>query len=93
MVLRSLEAAELLAKEGIEVEVIDLRTLMPFDVETLLESVRKTGRMVVAHEAPRTCGYGAELSSRIPLCDIMSQWALTYSIRWRLPDGFLSWGY
>ena len=47
------------------VEVIDLRTLMPFDIETILGSVRKTGRCVIVHEAPRTCGFGAELVASI----------------------------
>lgn len=52
-------------EEGISPEVVDLRTLIPFDVETVLESVRKTGRAVIVHEAPRTCGFGAELSATI----------------------------
>jgi len=52
-------------EEGISPEVIDLRTLIPFDIETLLESVRKTGRVVIVHEAPKTCGFGAELSATI----------------------------
>jgi len=47
------------------IEVIDLRTLVPFDIETLLASVRKTGRCVIVHEAPRTCGFGAELVASI----------------------------
>jgi pyruvate dehydrogenase E1 component beta subunit len=51
--------------QGYDVELIDLRTLMPFDIETILESVKKTGRVVVAHEAPRTCGFGAELAATI----------------------------
>jgi len=59
------EAADKAADQGISVEVIDLRTLVPFDIETLLESVKKTGRCVVAHEAPKTCGYGAELVASI----------------------------
>ena len=62
----SLEAAESAQSEdGISVEVIDLRTLLPYDVQTVLESIRKTGRLVVVHEAPRTCGFGAELSATI----------------------------
>lgn len=61
----AMEAAEAAAQEGISVEVIDLRTLMPFDLPALLDSVRKTGRMVIAHEAPRTCGFGAELAATI----------------------------
>ena len=59
------EAAKQAAQSNIAVEVIDLRTLMPFDLETLLASVRKTGRCVIVHEAPRTCGFGAELVASI----------------------------
>jgi len=58
-------AAEEADKEGVSVEVIDLRTLWPLDVEAVDRSVRKTGRAVVLHEAPRTCGFGAELSALI----------------------------
>jgi pyruvate dehydrogenase E1 component beta subunit len=59
------EAAESAAGQGISCEVIDLRTLMPFDIDTLLGSVQKTGRAVIVHEAPRTCGFGAELVASI----------------------------
>ena len=52
-------------EEGISCEVVDLRTLMPFDVDTVLNSVQKTGRLVIVHEAPRTCGFGAELSATV----------------------------
>ena len=45
--------------------MVDLRTLLPLDQETVLASVRKTGRVVILHEAPRTCGYGAELAALI----------------------------
>jgi pyruvate dehydrogenase E1 component beta subunit len=58
-------AADLLAEEGVSTEVIDLRTLAPLDSETVVASATKTGRLVVAHEAPRTCGLGAELSARV----------------------------
>lgn len=58
-------AAEVLAGEGIDAEVIDLRTLKPLDVETVLRSVRKTSRAVIIHEAPRFCGFGAELAATI----------------------------
>lgn len=58
-------AAEAAAKEGIGVEVIDPRTLWPLDIEMIEASVRRTGRAVVLHEAPRTCGFGAEVSSLI----------------------------
>jgi len=62
---RALEAAEKLAAEGISVEVIDPRTLVPFDKETLIKSVKKTGRAVVVHEAHRSAGWGAEVASMI----------------------------
>lgn len=65
MVVRALAAAEKLAQEGIEVEVIDPRTLKPLDVETLVKSAKKTGRVLIVHEAPLTCGFGAELVARI----------------------------
>jgi acetoin:2,6-dichlorophenolindophenol oxidoreductase subunit beta len=57
--------AEKLAKEGIDCEIIDLRTVSPLDNETILTSVKKTGRAVVVHEAVRSFGVGAEVSSRI----------------------------
>ncbi|RMF08759.1 MAG: pyruvate dehydrogenase complex E1 component subunit beta, partial [Alphaproteobacteria bacterium] len=60
-----LEAAEALAGEGIEAEVIDLRTLRPIDMETVLTSVRKTNRMVVAEEGWPFCGIGAELAAQV----------------------------
>ena len=50
---------------GIDAEIIDLRTLVPYDIETIAKSVNKTGRVVVAHEAPRTSGFGAELAAQI----------------------------
>ena len=59
------EAAAAAVAQGISCEVIDLRTLMPFDIDTLVASVQKTGRAVVVHEAPRTCGFGAELVASI----------------------------
>ena len=59
------EAAKQAEQAGISVEVIDLRTLMPFDIDTLIASTRKTGRVVIVHEAPRTCGFGAELIAAI----------------------------
>lgn len=63
-VLMAHEAAEALSKEGISVEVIDLRTLIPLDFETVLASIMRTGKLLIAHEAPRTCGFGAELAAR-----------------------------
>ncbi len=65
MVHTAMEAAEKGAEQGYDIEVVDLRTLMPWDVTAVIESVTKTGRAVVAHEAPRTCGFGAELAATI----------------------------
>jgi pyruvate dehydrogenase E1 component beta subunit len=65
MVTRSMQAAARLADEGIEARVLDLRSLVPLDVEAIGESVRRTGRAVVVHEAPLTLGMGAEISARI----------------------------
>jgi 2-oxoisovalerate dehydrogenase E1 component beta subunit len=65
MVQTSLEAAEKGAGQGYDIEIVDLRTLLPFDIETILQSVQKTGRVVIVHEAPRTCGFGAELAATI----------------------------
>lgn len=65
MVLRALEAAEVLAGEGVDVEVVDLRTLVPLDKETLLASVAKTGKVIVAHESTKRAGYGAEIAATI----------------------------
>ncbi len=58
-------AEEAAQKSDVSIEVIDLRTLLPFDIETITASVQKTGRCVVVHEAPRTCGFGAELIASI----------------------------
>ena len=65
MVPVAVEAAEAAQERGWSVEVLDLRTLQPLDTEAVLESVRRTGRAVIVHEAPRTCGFGAELSATI----------------------------
>ncbi|HYM81879.1 MAG TPA: alpha-ketoacid dehydrogenase subunit beta [Candidatus Limnocylindria bacterium] len=65
MVPVSLEAAETVAGRGWSVEVVDLRTLVPLDADQVLASVKKTGRVVIVHEAPRTCGFGAELAALI----------------------------
>ncbi|HEX8910537.1 MAG TPA: alpha-ketoacid dehydrogenase subunit beta [Anaeromyxobacteraceae bacterium] len=59
------QAAREAEQEGIDCEVIDLRSLQPLDLDTLVASVRKTGRAVIVHEAPRTCGFGAELSATL----------------------------
>jgi 2-oxoisovalerate dehydrogenase E1 component beta subunit len=65
MVPPALEAAQRLASGDAEAEVIDLRTLWPLDIEAVIRSVKKTGRVVIVHEAPRACGYGAELAAQI----------------------------
>ncbi len=64
-VLMAMEAADALSKEGIFIEVIDLRTLVPLDFETILTSVKKTGKFLVVHEAAKTNGFGAELAARV----------------------------
>jgi 2-oxoisovalerate dehydrogenase E1 component beta subunit len=61
MLYEALEAAEQASGDGVDAEVIDLRTLWPLDVEAIVKSVEKTGRLVVVHEAPKSCGFGAEL--------------------------------
>src|SRR5207247_1927181 len=63
MVAPSLEAAERLSKDGVEVEGIDLRTLLPFDKEAILRSVEKTSRALIVHEDVKTLGIGAEVSA------------------------------
>ena len=65
MLPKALEAAETLANEGIEIEVVDPRTLVPLDKETILASVRKTSRVIVAHEAHKRLGPGAEIAAMI----------------------------
>ncbi len=65
MVHSSLEAAEILAREGVSVEVLDLRTLLPMDRPRILETVKKTGRALIVHEATRTGGPGGEIAALI----------------------------
>ncbi len=65
LVERSNQAAKRLEQEGISAEIIDLRTLVPYDWEAIAESVKKTARVIVAHEDPISYGYGAELAARI----------------------------
>ena len=65
MVQPSLEAADRLAKEGVEVEVIDLRTLLPYDKAALFTSIEKTNRLLIVHEDVKTLGIGSELSASV----------------------------
>jgi 2-oxoisovalerate dehydrogenase E1 component beta subunit len=65
MLYEAIDAAAKAAEQGVEAEVIDLRTLWPVDIDTIIASVKKTGRLVVVHEAPRTCGLGGELVSLV----------------------------
>lgn len=65
MVAVAKKTAEIVKEKEISLEIIDLRTLYPYDVEAIVTSVKKTGRCVIIHEAARTCGLGAELSARI----------------------------
>ncbi len=62
---RALEAAKILEQEGIQCEVIDPRTLVPFDYETVVQSLKKTGKLMIVHEDNYTCGWGAQLASYI----------------------------
>jgi len=65
MTFETLKAATELEKEGINCEVIDVATISPLDLDTILESVGKTGRLVIVHEAARTCGVGAEIAAGV----------------------------
>ncbi len=65
MIPMIVEVGELLRQEGIGIEIIDLRSLSPLDMETIIGSVKKTGKVLIVHEAPKTCGFGAELMARI----------------------------
>ena len=65
LMVEAMKAADQLAEEGVSAEVIDLRSLAPLDMDTLLTSVTKTTRAVVVHEAVRTCGAGAEIAARL----------------------------
>lgn len=65
MVGRCLEVADSLAKEGIELEIVDPRTLMPLDTQPIIDSARKTGRVLIVHEAVQTGGYGGEIAALI----------------------------
>jgi pyruvate dehydrogenase E1 component beta subunit len=63
MVQRALEAADVLEKHGVSVEVVDPRTLLPLDEETILKSVEKTGKAIIVHEAPMFGGFGGEIAA------------------------------
>ncbi len=65
MLYEAISAADQANAQGIDCEIIDLRTLWPVDIDTIIESVKKTGRVVIVHEAPKTCGFGAELVALI----------------------------
>ena len=65
MVQQTLQASDTLAQEGVSVEVIDPRTLAPLDIDSILKSVRKTGRLLVVDETPAMCGIGAEIAAQV----------------------------
>jgi pyruvate/2-oxoglutarate/acetoin dehydrogenase E1 component len=80
MCLEALRAAEVLAGEGIDAEVIDLRTLRPIDADTMFASVAKTNRLLVVEEGPRTGGWAGEvlaLATEAALHDLDDAWRLT----------------
>jgi pyruvate/2-oxoglutarate/acetoin dehydrogenase E1 component len=85
MVYEATEAAEILNKEGIDVEVIDLRSLKPLNENLLFNSVRKTGRLVIADGGWKTCGVGAEIAARVAENDILKK-LKTPIVRVSLPD-------
>jgi 2-oxoisovalerate dehydrogenase E1 component len=65
MVFMASQVADRLLQEGISVEVIDLRTIVPLDLDLIVQSIKKTGKLLIAHEAVRTCGFGAEIAALI----------------------------
>ena len=75
MMHETLQAADQLEAEGIDCEVIDVATIKPLDVETILESVRRTGRCVIVHEAARTAGFGAEIAANLAEYGLMNLFA------------------
>jgi 2-oxoisovalerate dehydrogenase E1 component beta subunit len=84
-----LEAAEELAAEGVEPEVVDLRSLSPFDERTVVDSVRKTGRALIVHEAAFTSGFGGEVAAR--LADLAFPWLDAPIHRLAFPDCPVPW--
>lgn len=85
MVQKALKAAEMVKKEGISVEVLDPRSLKPFDDELLFASVEKTGRLIIADGGWKTCGIGAEISARISETELLAK-LKTPILRISLPD-------
>ncbi len=79
MLYEALDAAHRAAEQGVECEVVDLRTLWPVDIELLVESVKKTGRMLVVHEAPRTGGFAGELITLV--CERAFHWLVAAPVR------------
>ncbi|MFC1751340.1 alpha-ketoacid dehydrogenase subunit beta, partial [Pseudomonadota bacterium] len=75
MIHETLQAADQLAEQGISADVIDVATISPLDMETILSSVAKTGRCVIVHEAARSCGVGAEIAASIAEHGLMSLFA------------------
>jgi len=75
MIHETLQAADRLAEEGISADVIDLATIKPLDMRSILNSVAKTGRCVIIHEAARTCGVGAEIAAQLAEHGLMSLFA------------------
>ena len=71
----TLEAATALEAEGIDCEVVDVATIKPLDIETILDSVSRTGRCVIVHEAARTAGFGAEIAANLAEQGLMSLFA------------------
>jgi 2-oxoisovalerate dehydrogenase E1 component subunit beta len=72
MLRETLEAAAQLSADGIDAEVIDVATLKPLDSVTILNSVARTGRLIIVHEAPLTGGFGAEIAARVAGAGLMS---------------------
>jgi 2-oxoisovalerate dehydrogenase E1 component beta subunit len=70
--VEAMQAADQLAQEGVRAEVIDLATISPIDIATILESVEKTGRLLIVHEAPKSCGVGAEIAALVAEHALMS---------------------
>lgn len=84
MIIEAQKAADHLAEEGISAEIIDVATLSPLNMTEVLESVEKTGRCVIVHEAPLTSGFGAEIAARLAEHGLMS--LLAPIIRVTAPD-------